>query len=221
MDAVGVVEHLKDEPRHPLECFRRLVQDFRETTSPLSLFVGAELDILDERGTVSGSAGIRQELGLDYCMAAVHGLGQQVHNLDEYMGRRHALMMGAVDGCHFVDVIAHSWSIGGIVMASGLVKHWDFSLIPERYLEEFIRGLARTGKALEVNWRDVRDGNDPAYVKFLHAARKAGVKVSVGSDAHDLEFIGRSLVICEFLERAGFFAGDIWTPRPLERDDGA
>ena len=222
MDAVGVVEHFNDEPGHPLECFRRLVQDFRATTSPLSLFVGAELDILDDSGTVSGSAGVRQELGLDYCMAAVHSLEQEVHNnLDEYMGKRHALIMGAVEGCHFAEVIAHSWSIGGKVIASGLAKHWDFSRIPERYLEEFIQGLARTGKAMEVNRRDVEAENDPAYREFLQAARRAGVRVSVGSDAHDLESIARSLAISEFLERAGFSAGDIWTPRPLEREDAA
>ncbi len=219
VDAVGVVEHLNDDPRHPLECLQRLMLDFQAAASPPVLFAGAELDILDERGTVSGSAEVLQELGLDYCLAAVHSLGQDVHDLNEYLARRHALLMGVVEGCPFADVIAHSWCVGGDVVARGFADQWDFSLIPARYLEEFIQGLARTGKVMEVNRTDVEAENDTGYREFLQVARKAGVRVSVGSDAHDLGSIGCSLAICEFLERAGFSAGDIWTPCPLERED--
>jgi len=215
-DAVGVLDHLRrDESERPAQRFRELARDARAISSPMTVFVGAELNILDEEGSVTGSAEVKGELGLDYCMAAVHNLWEEPGTLERYMARQHALLMGAAENCDFAEVIAHPWRIGRAAIQRGLVERWRFSLIPQRYLEELIRALVRTGKAIEVNWGVVNSGLDPDYCEFLRAAQRAGVKLAVGSDAHHLEHIGHSIAIDEFLASIGFSAADIWTPRPV------
>jgi len=73
----------------------------------LAAVVGAELNIHDDRGAVSGSAALKEDLGLDYCLAAVHGFSRRYPTLDGLLRTYHDKIMGVVEHCDFVDVIAH------------------------------------------------------------------------------------------------------------------
>ena len=212
LQVVGIVEHLNLDPKHPLRCLESLVEEFRGVSSKLSLFVGAELDVLDDRGTVSGSQEIKDRLGLDYFLGAVHGPGKEAGSAAEFIERYHTLLMGVVEGCPFVDGLAHPWCVGRALKARGLVDEWSFERIPEKYREELVQALARHRKAFEVNIKARSDFADPAYRQFIRTVRDAGVKVVVGSDAHGMERIGESRVIDEFLQELAFPVEQVWTP---------
>ena len=212
LEAVGIVEHLNSDPKHPVECLEALVEEFRGVSSEVSLFVGAELDILDDQGAVSGSQEIKDRLGLDYFLGAVHGLGKDVGSAAEFIERYHALLMGVVEGCPFVDGLAHPWCVGRTLKARGLVDEWGFGLIPERRREELVQALAHRRKAFELNVKAQPDFADPAYREFVRSCREAGVKVMVASDAHSMERIGESRLVDEFLQGLAFPAEQVWTP---------
>ena len=208
-EAVGVVEHLNRSPKHPLECLRALAAEAREVSSGVALFVGAELDVLDERGAVTGSEETKNELGLDYYLAAVHALATAAPSTEEFVEKNHRRLMGVVENCPAVDVIAHPWCAGRSLGAGG---GWSFERVPEKYRQELTEALAGSGKAFEVNTKAERDFPDAAYRDFIRGLRDAGVKVAVGSDAHSMERVGASRVIDEFLGELGFSSGQLWTP---------
>ncbi len=207
LEAVGVVEHLNRSPKHPLKYLREMAEEVRRVGSALRLFVGAELDVLDEKGAVTGSRAVKDELGLDYFLAAVHGLAGDVSSTEEFVKANHSRLMGVVENCDYVDVIAHPWCAG-----HGVRGEWSFGRVPKRCLRELAQALAENGKAYEVNSKAERDFADPAYREFVRGLRGAGVKVAVGSDAHSMDRIGASRVIDAFLKDLGFSAEHLFSP---------
>ena len=215
LDALGAVEHLNESPEHPIECLRALAEEARGVSSGLALFVGAELDVLDERGTVTASEEVKRELGLDYFLAAVHGLVSDVSSVEEFVERNHRVLMGVAVNCRFADVLAHPWCVGHSLEARG-IDGWSFERLPETRQDELIAALAENKKAFELNARARQDFADPAYREFILKLRDAGVKLAVGSDSHSMEKLDASECIGGFLEEMDFPAGQIWTPEREE-----
>ena len=211
--AVGVVEHLNDSPTHPVECLGQIVEEARCVSSDLALWVGAELDILDETGAVSGPPNLKEELGLDYLLAAVHGALREVTSFDELLEANHRLLMGVVKHSGSVDVIAHPWAgLRSLGLRDGSGE-WSFSQIPQNCQEELLHALSDHGKALELNSRAKRDFGDPAFIEFMDKVREMGVKVAIGSDSHGMDRVGASLELDRFLQDTEFPPDQIWLPQ--------
>ena len=207
-DAVGIVDHLDGSARHPLAGFDGLMHDFRKADTRIRLSAGAELDILDEKGSVTGSAELKERLGLDYLLAGVHRLLKEMTSIEDLIDRYQRIMMGVLENCDFVDVIAHPWA-GAHAVGEG---KWSFDLIPQHYRGELLQALSERGVAIEFNTRWRRDLADPAFREFMREIRDARVKVAVGSDSHAMEGIGASFVLDGFLDEMGFPAEQIWMP---------
>lgn len=62
--------------------------------------------------------------------------------------------------------------------------------------------------------------DDKAYREFMSLARSSGVHVSLGSDAHDLEGIGRTVEGTRLLEELGFSPQQLWTPAAIAGHPG-
>lgn len=214
LDAVGIGEHQNYKPKHPLHCIRDLANEYANvSSSAVQLFLGTEVDILDDEGGVSSSPELKAELGLDYHLAAVHSVaGMPSDTLEGFISGMHRRLMGATERCHFVEAIAHPWARRRALPEAGVEAGWPFGLIPKVYLEEWTEALAKAGKAVEINTSSQDDFGDPDYRAFLLGLRQAGVKVSVGSDAHDMERIGTTLATDAFLAEMGFKSGDTWMP---------
>jgi len=212
-EAIGILEHLSDSAPGSVEAMRRIVADVRAAPRDgLRIAVGAEFNIHDDRGAVSGSAALKEELGLDYCLAAVHGFSRRYPTLDDFLRTYHGKIMGVVEHCDFVDVIAHPWNEPHKMVTRGALEAWRFSFVPDRLLDEFIEALAAHGTAMEVSTRFAADFAEPAFRDYLLRARRAGVKVAVGSDAHALPDTGSSTLVDAFLADLGFQADDLWRP---------
>ena len=101
--------------------------------------------------TIPEAPAIKRRLGLDYCLAAAHGLGEDVTGITAYIEDHHRRLMGIVEQCPYVNIVAHPWSEGARLADRGRIEMWRFELIPERYLREFIDAALHHGKAIEVN----------------------------------------------------------------------
>jgi len=214
--SAGIVEHLDTNPKHPLACLEALVGEFRRAWSAsCALFVGAELDYQDDAISIPTAPEIKERLGLDYYLAAAHGVGRGVTTTRAFIDDHHRRLMGIVECCPYVDVVAHPWAEGHKHAARGLIEAWDFAMIPERYLREFVQAAAAHGKAIEINRKVLTDADAPAFHAYLERIRSAGVRVSIGSDAHSMEFVGCTESLSSLLRRAGFPATALWRP---ERD---
>ena len=52
----------------------------------------------------------------------------------------------------------------------------------------------------------------PGFRGLMDILRDAGVRISVGSDAHELPYMGRTALLDAFLQERGFSAAQRWTP---------
>ena len=220
LSAVGIVEHLNRSPKHPVECMDELGEEFRSVSSDTTLFLGAELDIEDENGTVTASPETVDRLGLHFVLAAVHGLSVRLTSIEDYMAYYHRALMATLERVDFVDVIAHPWTARQPLARQGISDECPFGRIPEPYLLEFAEALASRGKAVEINRKSHKDFDDPAYRRFLTILRDKGVSVSLGSDAHRMDAIGATFAADRFLQETGFPPEQIWTPEGKDREIG-
>ena len=208
----GIVEHLDTNPKHPLRCLEALVAEFRSLSSSLDLYVGAELDYQGDAITIPGAAALKRKLGLDYYLAAAHGLGEGVTTSEAYIEDHHRRLMGIVERYDYVDIVAHPWSEGARFASRGQIETWRFELIPERYLCEFVDAAIHHGKAIEVNRKALDTADDPAFRRYLCMLRESGVPVTVGSDAHSMGRIDVIDPLNALLHDAGFTPDRLWRP---------
>jgi histidinol phosphatase-like PHP family hydrolase len=214
--SIGIVEHLDTNPKHPLACLEALVAVFRslpsEAHQDIELFVGAELDYQGNAITIANAPAIKHRLGLDYYLAAAHGLGDDVTNATTFIENHHRRLMGIVEKCDYVDVVAHPWCGGRRYVERGMIEDWQFDLIPEHYLREFIDAAKSCGKAIEINPKAMADADDPGFRTYLQMLRQAKVPVAIGSDAHSIGRIGQTSILDQLLENAEFDPAQVWTP---------
>jgi histidinol phosphatase-like PHP family hydrolase len=211
----GIVEHLDTNPKHPLACLEALVAEFRSFSSSRSgtpsLFVGAELDYQGTGISIPEAPALKERLGLDYYLAAAHGVGEGVTSTKAFIEDHHRRLMG-IAACPYVEVVAHPWCGGHGFARRGRIEAWRFESVPERYLTEFVDAVRQSGKAIELNAKVLADAGDPAFARYLRLLRESGVPVTVGSDAHSMERVGSIDPLNALLQRAGFVPQRLWTP---------
>lgn len=208
---LGIGEHVNGQPKHPPECYEQLARDLRTAQLPIPTFLGAEVDILGTDGRLSSPQALFERTRPDYVIASVHDL-EDYQSVQEYLSKYQQLMLGAVMRDNGADILGHPWHTAHTLVERGLVREWRFELIPETMLSELVDALRMAGKALEVNSRSLAEFADPAYRAFVLRLREAGVKVSVGSDAHTPDALASALSINAFLAEMGFDTQHIWMP---------
>lgn len=213
LTCIGVGEHQNEHPKHPLECIRRLTRELRALApAGLHLFCGTEVDIIDEYGTVTSNADLKAELGVDYHLAAIHGVSDL--DTDTFAGfirsTHRRLMAVTTNDC--VDVIAHPWTTRPGILADGIPADWPFGLIPRDVLDAWTEALAESGQAIEVSPKSRRDFDDAAFRQFIRQATQAGVRIAVGSDAHSLDALGQTHAIDGWLQSLGLSPVVLWKP---------
>ena len=211
-DYAGIVEHLDANPEHPVRCLEALVAEFRTVSASCALYVGAELDFQGQAISAPEAPRLKERLGLDYLLAAAHGVGEGATSTQDYIADHHRRLMGIIEDCPYVDIVAHPWVEGRRFAERGLIEAWDWALIPERYLREFVEGAAATGKAIEVSRKVLPDAEDPAFQAFLRLVREGGGPVTVASDAHSLPGPGATASLTTLLAAAGFCPERLWRP---------
>ena len=211
--AVGLVEHLNGTAKHPITCMQAMLRELRAMATPAAMDVraGAELDIVDDRGTLRLDPAAIGELKLDYLIASVHGMSKSVPadaSLEDVIRGETQWMVAAVERNDAMDVLGHPWSI------SRKRESWDFSAVPADCRERLVEALSRRGKALNVTHRELKDREVPEFGRFVNRCVQAGVKLAVGSDAHSLDAIDVALRLTAWLESTGVRAGDLYWPAP-------
>jgi len=213
----GIVEHLELGPKHPVDCLEAMANEFRSICSPVELFVGAELNYRDGAITFPNAAQVKRRLALDYYLAGAHGIGDGITSRAAFIEDYHSRLMGIVEWCDYVDIIAHPWSDGHSLVRRGIASDWRFECVPEHYLREFVDAAKHHGKAIEVNRKVLADASDPAFARYLGLLRDAHVPLTIASDAHCVDQIGSTGPLNVLLQEAGLDRACLWKPTAAER----
>ena len=210
LSAVGIVEHLAPSRGRPVTLLEHIRSEW-ERLGPLEglhVFRGAEIDVTPE-GTFEGPPDVRERLGLDYVIAAVHAASPGTPEgelLEDHLRR----MLSVLDGPVSFEVMAHPWRSVLKQAARGRGQNPSFAVVPVAMQQELIKACAAGGVAIEVNAGSPLD--DPAHDAFLRRALAADLKLATGSDAHYLRSLGGHTACIAALERVGAGRDDVWLP---------
>ena len=207
----GILEHLNADAKHPLGWMERLVHDFRELELPANWFIGVEADVHADGSDSCGPVN-RRRLRLDYVIGSVHVGPQDFQRVEEYIEEEFRRISLVMERNSVIDIIGHPWVQGIRWERSGSIPRWQFALVPRRYQERIIELALEHGKAIEVNNPYAARNRDAGYREFLGKLLDAGVKISIGSDAHDIREIERSRMWAGMLARMGFKDERLWLP---------
>ena len=119
LSVIGVIEHLNDSPKHPTKHIEALTREFRGLRPRIECYIGAEVDIVDRSGNVTCSPGLKEELGLDYLLAAVHISSHEMSRVEIYVEEELRRHIHAMRNCLHVDVCAHPWESGARLEKAG------------------------------------------------------------------------------------------------------
>jgi DNA polymerase (family 10) len=160
---------------------------------PMTLLHGTELNIAPD-GSVDWPAEFLA--GFDICVASVHS---------HFDLPRQQMTRRFIAACEnpYVNVIGHP-----------LTRKIGRRPSVEVDLPELFRACARTGTALEVNAHPARLDLPSAHIR---AARDAGVKFAIDSDAHSLRDLGYLQYGVATAQRGWLTADDVVNTWPLQR----
>jgi histidinol phosphatase-like PHP family hydrolase len=223
---------------HEMEEARAFVSE-RDGAEPARL--GIEASILDRHGRISVEPEGADRFDYVIASMHPNFPGVEPppsSSVDAFLGFLQKAYMNAVLN-PLVDVIGHPWnlhaksvydnslSFWGICRALGLSPAACFDRIPDSWFGEFARAAKEGGKAVEMNaygvaTRDIgpRYGEDPVergdfgagYLRLYRILVSAGVRISVGSDAHARAQLGDTLLLAGYFDILGLRADGIWIP---------
>jgi DNA polymerase (family 10) len=172
---------------------RERVRQLAADAEPMALLHGTELNIAPD-GSVDWDEDFLA--GFDICVASVHS------NFDM---DRAAMTRRLITACENprVNIIGHP-----LTRKIGKRPQVDVDL------PELFRACARTGTALEVNAHPARLDLPSAHIR---AARDAGVKLSIDTDAHSVGHLSNMVYGVGTAQRGWLTPDDVINTWPLER----
>ena len=174
------------------------IEELRKDFPDITILRGAEVGMKDEAAALAAEAYCRQH-NLDFVIASLHC----VDGVDAYYPHYYTGYTQAENYSRYLDCAAHALPHSSYFNVLG---HYDFcskyAPYPNRELkyehaadalDTIFRHLAQTGKGMEINtsaWRD-----DPAWgLEVLKRYRELGGEfVTIGSDAHTANRVGKRL----------------------------
>ncbi len=238
-ERIGITDHLNFNDPASIEAIRRSAAAVSEARKQFPFMIpGVELtpiqkaqfDYIALHGTREGyrlkrdadrfglALALTKEelmaLGIRYAVGASHwrtdtvgtdeGNGDAASLVKEYFRQQ---MWLACD--ERVRILGHPWDHGAAPWNE------DFSIIPQSMHNELAAALRENGKCVECNafmFFRPQERMRYAYAEMLRGFFESGVRITFGSDSHEVYNDGRAdLFIEKYLRAAGFRDGDFYT----------
>jgi len=216
LTSIAITDHLNtldQQDKH-----RAIKADMDADTTSMEVFFGVELDIPPHSAPLPYNKVIKENIGFQFAIGGVHGTYLRSYDLDRLISIQHqALCKAAADP--LIDVVVHPWWFSyGEFERNGFPWFNDLSVVPQELHLEFARTAVGNGTAVEVNAGAIHcnprysDEFKAQYNEYIKLLVGEGVKLSVCSDAHGLDHLGRTRVVEEVLEGLGVPDDAFWHP---------
>ena len=182
LSAIAVTDHAPGLSDAPGEFHFRNLGTIPRRVCGVTLIRGAELNIMDWRGSVDLKDGILKRL--EYVIASFHENVIKPSNEEEHT----RALLGALDN-PYIDCIGHPGT-----------PAFGFSI------REVLEKCLEKGKIVEINSHSplVRKGSEKNCAEIARQCMKLGLSVAIGSDAHFMTGVGGFSPALELLESVGF-----------------
>ncbi len=187
----------------------RVKEELGSIETPVDVFVGCEADVLAVgRHTVTGE----MKSTLDFIAVAANHfhsdtVAQPENDSLEAVGRHFVAMLAYACSLDFADVIAHP-----MVVFPGTFDSTCLELLTDDQLMEPIELAKENRIAMEISPRALAPDQLFFRARFYGLCKSAGLKFSIGSDAHSLANVGRTRVLGSLIRGLGITDDDIWLP---------
>lgn len=172
----------------------------------VTLLLGLETDAVPQDGFVERTLRLREQYGVEYLVGSVHHVHEVLIDGSKEDYREAAARCGDEEALHLFYFRLQAQLIEGarpeVVGHLDLIrKHSRLPSIPDsvrRAVGENLERIADAGLLLDVNASPLRDGEPMPYPALwvLAAARRRGVRLTLGDDAHAAADVGRGLAGC-------------------------
>ncbi len=214
LEQAGISDHLYPDGKIR-ERFRTLKDEVAKHRRKVEVFVGAEVDMVSPGKLITDRETLRI---FDYIMVAcTHYQLKELVVPPLYFDYRTAAQnmydyMMAATSVEFADIIAHPFYARGL---KDYVE--DFNLaeamekISDRDFKRIIKNLKENDIAIELNGSLQEEEYGRAMYRFLGLCKEAGVKFSLGSDAHWLSGMYEVPLLRAYIASLHIEEDDIWT----------
>lgn len=223
LKTIAITDHLNAPeflPRHEL-----IKQDLIATPSSLEIFFGVEVTIKDkDTGAVTIDEEQLTQGGFEVVIGGPHSSYMDKPDKEAIIDLQHRLMMGVIEN-PLVDVLVHPWWMGAGEFREGGPMQWltDMGQIPDWHAKEIGKAAVANNTAVEANWSAFfTEGQyGPAfkesYPHYLAEIAAQGAKISIATDAHDINKLDGIHPLMEILEGVGIGEDKLWRPERGKR----
>lgn len=190
--------------------FERSRRELKGISAPIEVFLGCEVDILGVGRHLASEA---MKSGLDFiCVAANHfhdpAVEQPAEESLECVGRHFLEMFRYACSLDFADFIAHP-----LYVYPGTFDPTCLELITDEDIAGCLSLAKRNGIAMEISPRALDREQLYFRMRFLRMCKEAGLKFSIGSDAHRLGMAGLTRIVAPVVRELNLSDEDIWLPK--------
>jgi len=225
--SIAITDHLNTLDRLPDHV--KIRDELVAFDTPIEVYFGCELNILDLDAALPYSNQVAREMGFELAIAGVHGTW-----LDPAEATREAVLARQTDlliklaASPLVDVVVHPWWFGRKDY-EGVLAPWltDMSAVPKEMTRDLVQAATGNGVAIEVNacanflpdyFPETLKSSYADYVALLY---EYGATLSIASDAHDIARLGSTTVVEDVLEALGVPDDRIYHPALPPRITGS
>jgi histidinol phosphatase-like PHP family hydrolase len=222
LQTIAITDHL-NAPRF-LEQHFFIKRDLAATPTPLEVFFGVEVNVLDPAtGAVSITPELKEAAGFELVIGGVHASYHETPDPRSIIDLQQRLMLQVIAN-PLIEVLVHPWWFGAREFQAGGPMEWfrDMSLIPDDYATELGEAAVAHDTAIEANysaiWGSPQYSEEfcAGYERYLGLIAATGAKISMSTDAHHIDTLSGIKPLAETLTRMGITEEQLW--RPQRRD---
>lgn len=215
LESIAITDHLdrmSDLPKH-----RRIADDIRAIDTPLRVYLGVELNVLNGRSSPYAEA-IRHEAGFQFAIGGPHGPAVADYDLEQIIAIQHRNHLATCEN-PLISVLVHPWWFDKPEFDRlGFPWFDDLSVVPKSMTEELAAAAIATGTAVEISTIMVRvsakygERFSKQYREYIGALNDHGVSFTIASDSHDINQL-QGITLAETVAReVGIPPERIWHP---------
>ncbi len=207
LTSIAITDHLNSLDRLPDH--QKIRDELVRIDTPIEVYFGCELNILDLNATLPYTNAVAREMGFELAIAGVHGtwLDPDDRTPQTVLSRQTDLLI-KLAASPLVDVVAHPWWFPSHEYETSL-DNWFLAMaaIPKEMTRDFAQAAADNGVAIEINATACLlpdyypESLKSSYADYAALLLEYGATLSIASDAHDISRLGTTTIVEDLLER--------------------
>lgn len=218
LSKIAITDHLNVPETLPKHL--QIKQDLADISTGMDIFFGVEANVIDKNtGAVSISQAQIDEAGFELVIGGPHTSYFETPDKQAIIDLQHRLMLAVIEN-PLIDVLVHPWWFTAREFAPGGPMEWftDMEQIPDWHAREIGAAAAANDTAVEANWSAIFAAGQysqafrESYLPYLATISAQGAKISISTDAHDINTLDGIHPMMDLLESVGITGEKLFVP---------